>query len=199
MTDPTDNARRWMQRLTAPFPRAFVQSKPGKSGGEYVEHSIVTQRALDVIGHFDMSAEPIFGYASGCWKPGTEVWEKKEDRYGKMKTVAVDGEAIEVIVGATVTISFVNPHTGQRNTISEAGACEHPHLKSTNADRLKHGVSDGFKRAWFRAGVAAEMWAQEHYYLDRAFKAQVGELPIEEAPTDVRIETEATNTTTESD
>ena len=59
-----------LYELSRPFPPALVKSKPGKFAAAYVEHSVISQRLLEVIGpHSFEVKQPITnadGVVTGC-------------------------------------------------------------------------------------------------------------------------------------
>jgi len=59
-----------LYELSRPFPDALIRQKPGKFAASYVEHSVVSQRLLEVVGpHSFRVDEPITnpdGVIVGC-------------------------------------------------------------------------------------------------------------------------------------
>jgi len=59
-----------LYELSRPFPDALIRQKPGKFAASYVEHSVVSQRLLEVVGaHTFRVEEPITnpdGVIVGC-------------------------------------------------------------------------------------------------------------------------------------
>jgi len=41
-----------LYELSRPFPESLIRQKPGKFAASYVEHSVVVQRLLEVVGPF---------------------------------------------------------------------------------------------------------------------------------------------------
>ena len=39
-----------LYELSRPFPESLVKQKPGKFAASYVEHSVISQRLLEVVG-----------------------------------------------------------------------------------------------------------------------------------------------------
>lgn len=56
--------------LAKPFPQALVKTKPGKFAADYVEHSVITQRLLEVVGPYTFTVDkPVTnpdGVVVGC-------------------------------------------------------------------------------------------------------------------------------------
>jgi len=42
-----------LYELARPFPEGLIRQKPGKFAASYVEHSVVSQRLLEVVGPYD--------------------------------------------------------------------------------------------------------------------------------------------------
>ena len=59
-----------LYELSRPFPDSLVKSKPGKFSASYVEHSVISQRLLEVVGpHCFRVEQPITnpdGVVVGC-------------------------------------------------------------------------------------------------------------------------------------
>lgn len=59
-----------LYELARPFPASLVKQKPGKFAASYVEHSVVVQRLLEVVGPFDFGVDRVItnpdGVVSGC-------------------------------------------------------------------------------------------------------------------------------------
>lgn len=59
-----------LYELARPFPASLVKSKPGKFAASYVEHSVISQRLLEVVGPHSFRVEqPITnpdGVVVGC-------------------------------------------------------------------------------------------------------------------------------------
>ena len=56
--------------LLVPFPKDYIREKPGKAKASYVQHGVVRQRLLDVLGfyewHIDREIYNSDGTLSGC-------------------------------------------------------------------------------------------------------------------------------------
>jgi hypothetical protein len=59
-----------LYELARPFPASLIKQKPGKFSADYVEHSVITQRLLEVIGPHDFAIDKIVtnpdGTVVGC-------------------------------------------------------------------------------------------------------------------------------------
>ena len=59
-----------LYELSRPFPAALVKSKPGKFAASYVEHSVISQRLLEVLGPYTFTVDqPVTnpdGVVVGC-------------------------------------------------------------------------------------------------------------------------------------
>lgn len=60
-----------LYELSRPFPQSLVKQKPGKFAADYVEHSVVNQRLLEVVGPFVWSVPRVItnpdGVVVGCF------------------------------------------------------------------------------------------------------------------------------------
>ena len=43
--------------LATPFPDKYIRQKPGKANASYVNHGVIRQRLLDVVGFYDWSID----------------------------------------------------------------------------------------------------------------------------------------------
>lgn len=48
-----------LSKLVEPFASEFIATKPGRGNPEYVEHSVVTQRLLEVLGPFSFEVRDV--------------------------------------------------------------------------------------------------------------------------------------------
>lgn len=154
-----------LKDLAAPFDDRLVQRKPGSSGGDYVSHSTVTERALSIVGPYSTEdVQLIRGYAA-------------EEKTTKRTYPAQDG----VVVGVLVTIRCVVD--GREVRVTEAGDVENPLQKGNDGARAKDAISDAVKRCWMRLGLGLHLWSQEHYVLDRVLERNesVKEPPVSES------------------
>lgn len=139
-----------LQQLAEPFQPHLIGKKPGGSGGEYVGHSVVTERALEILGPYSITnVQLIRGYAP-------EVTTKKGTH------PAID----DAVTGAIVTIQA--EIDGKTVTLTEVGDCENAAMQETDGARAKNAVSDAIKRCWMRAGIGLHLWSREQYGLDDA-------------------------------
>ena len=68
--------------------------------------------------------------------------------------------------------------------IEEIGECERP--TENNALNLKNAISDAVKRCCMRVGLCLELWATEHYALDKALAKRSEEQEDLELLTSIR-------------
>jgi hypothetical protein len=54
-----------LYELSRPFPQSLVKQKPGKFAASYVEHSVVVQRLLEVVGPFTFRVDELIRDADG--------------------------------------------------------------------------------------------------------------------------------------
>jgi hypothetical protein len=54
-----------LYELSRPFPDRLVKQKPGKFAASYVEHSVVVQRLLEVVGPFTFRVDELIRDADG--------------------------------------------------------------------------------------------------------------------------------------
>ena len=69
--------------LATPFPPSYIKTKPGGRGGDYVEHAVITQRLLEVLGPYTFVVERVI-----CDDPVTVL---------ARLSVEVDGTAVEIV------------------------------------------------------------------------------------------------------
>lgn len=59
-----------LQELARPFPSSLIKQKPGKFAASFVEHSVICQRLLEVLGSYDFRVDELIrdadGTVSGC-------------------------------------------------------------------------------------------------------------------------------------
>lgn len=139
-----------LQQLAEPFRSNLIGKKPGQSGGAYVGHSVVTERALEVLGPYSItSVQLIRGYAP--------------EIKGKQRTFPAIPDAV---TGAIVTIEA--EIDTRKVILTEVGDCENPAMHETDGARAKNAVSDAIKRCWMRAGIGLHLWSRDQYGLDDA-------------------------------
>ena len=60
-----------LYELARPFPESLVKQKPGKFAASYVEHSVIVQRLLEIVGPFNFTVDQLItepdGKVSGCF------------------------------------------------------------------------------------------------------------------------------------
>ena len=59
-----------LYELSRPFPAGLVKQKPGKFAAAYVEHSVISQRLLEVLGPYSFEVKQMItnpdGVVTGC-------------------------------------------------------------------------------------------------------------------------------------
>lgn len=142
-----------LARLAERFEGKYVKRKPGRGGGDYVSHSVVVERVLEVIGPYSIvNVELIRGDYE------VEVRQNNSNSEPKVK------QYNNIVVGAIVVVEC--EVDGKRVMITEVGDAENPHNNKTDGERAKNAVSDAVKRCFMRLGVGLHLWSQEAYGLD---------------------------------
>lgn len=135
-----------LHELSRPFPKEFIHKNP--SGfGDYIQHSVIRQRLLSVLGAYDQEVKQI-------------IREEVKDKQGNYRQIVTG-----VILALTVEID------GKKVTIEEVGDVENPFNWKTDGARMKDAVSDAVKRCAMGMGVGLHLWAQfegkSEYFLDK--------------------------------
>jgi len=98
-----------LHELARPFPPALVKQKPGKFAAAYVEHSVVVQRLLEVVGPYSFTVDkPVTnpdGVVSGCLAT---------------LTCTVDGQQVSVTEVGDVEHPGANNGSNLKNAASDA-------------------------------------------------------------------------------
>lgn len=144
-----ENTQTQLQRLAEPFPQQSIKTKPDSSRASYVSHSVVTQKALEILGPYSLEV--------GALIRGTAP--EVPGKNGKPGFPAVQNAVTGALVTIKVTID------GESIAITEVGECENPAVRKTDGERAKMAVSDGVKRCWMRAGLGLHLWSGEDYTL----------------------------------
>ena len=136
-----------LYELSRPFPADFVHKAPAGKFGDYIQHSVIRQRLLSVVGPYSQEVKQV-------------TREMLTDKQGNQKEVITG-----VILALTVEID------GQLVTIEEAGDVEQPFNWHTDGARLKDAISDAVKRCAMAFGVGLHLWSQfdgkSEYFLDK--------------------------------
>lgn len=136
-----------LHELSRPFPKEFIHKAPKGKFGDYIQHSVIRQRLLSVVGPYSQEVKHI-------------LREDLIDKQGKTVTVVTG-----VILALTVEID------GQLVTVEESGECEHPLNKYTDGARMKDAISDAVKRCAMAIGVGLHLWSEfegkSEYFLDK--------------------------------
>ena len=138
-----------LYELSRVFPDKFIHKNP-TGFGDYIQHSVIRQRLLSVVGAYSQEVKHI-------------IREKLTDKQGKEMEVVTG-----VILALTVEID------GELVTVEEAGDVEQPFNWRTDGARLKDAVSDAVKRCAMAMGVGLHLWSQfdgqSEYFLDEQLK-----------------------------
>ena len=139
-----------LYELSRPFPEKFIHKAPAGKFGDYIQHSVIRQRLLSVVGAYSQEVKHI-------------IRETLTDKQGKEMEVVTG-----VILALTVEID------GELVTVEEAGDVEQPFNWRTDGARLKDAVSDAVKRCAMALGVGLHLWSQfdgqSEYFLDEQLK-----------------------------
>tara|TARA_B100001996_G_scaffold379176_1_gene364508 strand:+ start:2027 stop:2470 length:444 start_codon:yes stop_codon:yes gene_type:complete len=135
-----------LYELSRIFPDKFIHKNP-TGFGDYIQHSVIRQRLLSVLGAYSQEVKHI-------------IREKLTDKQGVEKEVITG-----VVLALTVEID------GNLVTIEESGDVEQPFNWKTDGARMKDAISDAVKRCAMALGVGLHLWAQidgqSEYYLDK--------------------------------
>ena len=138
-----------LYELSRVFPDKFIHKNP-TGFGDYIQHSVIRQRLLSVVGAYSQEVKHI-------------IRETLTDKQGKEMEVVTG-----VILALTVEID------GELVTVEEAGDVEQPFNWRTDGARLKDAVSDAVKRCAMAMGVGLHLWSQfdgqSEYFLDEQIK-----------------------------
>ena len=124
-----------LQELSKPFPQKYIHKNP-TGFGEYIQHSVIRQRLLSVLGPFEQKIIQVFK-------------EEMTDKQGKTKTVTTG-----VVLEMTFNIA------GREVSVQEIGDVEQPFNWKTEGARMKDAVSDAVKRCAMAIGCGLHLWAQ---------------------------------------
>ena len=135
-----------LQELAKPFPQKYIHNNP-TGFGEYIQHSVIRQRLLSVLGPYEQRVIQVFK-------------EEMTDKQGKTKTVTTG-----VVLEMTFNIG------GRDVSVQEVGDVEQPFNWKTEGARMKDAVSDAVKRCAMAIGVGLHLWSQfegkSEYFLDK--------------------------------
>ena len=142
-----------LQELSKPFPQKYIHKNP-TGFGEYIQHSVIRQRLLSVLGPFEQKVVQI-------------LKEEMTDKQGKTKTVTTG-----VVLEMTFNIA------GREVSVQEIGDVEQPFNWKTEGARMKDAVSDAVKRCAMAIGCGLHLWAQfegkSEYFLDQQLAKELG-------------------------
>jgi hypothetical protein len=98
-----------LYELSRPFPQSLVKQKPGKFAASYVEHSVVSQRLLEVVGPHDFAIDRIVTSPDGVVVGCTATL-----------TVEVDGRRVSITEVGDVERPGDNNGSNLKNASSDA-------------------------------------------------------------------------------
>jgi hypothetical protein len=99
-----------LHELSRPFPDSLVKQKPGKFAASYVEHSVISQRLLEVLGPHDFAVDRIITSPEGTVVGCTATL-----------TVEVDGRRVSITEVGDVERADPNANgTNLKNAASDA-------------------------------------------------------------------------------
>lgn len=141
-----------LQELAKPFPQKYIHSNP-TGFGEYIQHSVIRQRLLSVLGPYEQRVIQVFK-------------EEMTDKQGKLKTVTTG-----VVLEMTFNIG------GRDVSVQEVGDVEQPFNWKTEGARMKDAVSDAVKRCAMAIGCGLHLWARHEgkseYFLDQQLSKEL--------------------------
>ena len=141
-----------LQELARPFPQKYIHNNP-TGFGEYIQHSVIRQRLLSVLGPYEQRVIQVFK-------------EEMTDKQGKTKTVTTG-----VVLEMTFNIG------GRDVSVQEVGDVEQPFNWKTEGARMKDAVSDAVKRCAMAIGCGLHLWARHEgkseYFLDQQLSKEL--------------------------
>lgn len=141
-----------LQELAKPFPQKYIHNNP-TGFGEYIQHSVIRQRLLSVLGPYEQRVIQVFK-------------EEMTDKQGKLKTVTTG-----VVLEMTFNIG------GRDVSVQEVGDVEQPFNWKTEGARMKDAVSDAVKRCAMAIGCGLHLWSRHdgksEYFLDQQLSKEL--------------------------
>ena len=141
-----------LQELAKPFPQKYIHNNP-TGFGEYIQHSVIRQRLLSVLGPYEQRVIQVFK-------------EEMTDKQGKTKTVTTG-----VVLEMTFNIG------GRDVSVQEVGDVEQPFNWKTEGARMKDAVSDAVKRCAMAIGCGLHLWSRHdgksEYFLDQQLSKEL--------------------------
>ena len=98
-----------LYELARPFPTSLIKQKPGKFSADYVEHSVITQRLLEVLGPHDFAIDKVISNADGTVVGCTAIL-----------SVQIDGRFVSVTEVGDVERPSDNNASNLKNAASDA-------------------------------------------------------------------------------
>lgn len=144
-----------LRQLAEPFPPHFIGQND--KGMDAADHTAVTQALLKVVGPHRFEVVEVLRSEA----PGITTRGGNEHPGGYMVT--------GIICRLTCTVD------GGEFVIEEAGGCEQAALKDGDGERMKHAMSDAYKRCAMRLGLGLHIWAQDKYFLAKSLDKAAAE------------------------
>lgn len=142
-----------LHELSRPFPKEFVHKAPKGKFGDYIQHAVIRQRLLSVVGPYSQEVKEI-------------IREDVKDKDGNYKSIITG-----CVLALTIEVD------GQLVTVEEAGDVENPTNWRTDGARLKDAISDAVKRCAMAIGCGLHLWAQfegtSEYFLDKQLEKAI--------------------------
>lgn len=149
------NGQTELRQLAQPMGAGFVETvDKGTYKANYINHAIITQRALSVVGPFSFEV--------------VRLIDGNIDEYtdNNNKTYLARVGVLGALCKLTVLID------NREVTITEVGSIDIPAMQN-DAENAKDATSDAFKRCWMRTGLGLEMWVKDpkKYFLPKQLDA----------------------------
>jgi hypothetical protein len=96
-------------QLSRPFPETLVKAKPGKFAAAYVEHSVISQRLLEVLGPYSFTVDRPVTNADGAVVGCLATLE-----------VTIDGQCVRITEVGDVEHPSPNNGSNLKNAASDA-------------------------------------------------------------------------------
>jgi hypothetical protein len=157
-----------LAKLARPFPSSVIDQTPDKAKADYVEHAVVNQWLLGIVGPFDYELAHV-------WRGPVLERTKRNDRSGffegKSEVLLADA-----IVGATYRLTATVD--GRRVRVEQTGdvkdATNWPH----DGARLQTAESDALKRCAMRLGLGLHLWADVYVLAERLNRVPLADGPV---------------------
>lgn len=125
-------------QLAKPFPAKLVNKAPAGKHGEYINHAVINQRLLQILGPFSFKV---------------------------VRELNDDGRITGAVCALTLTIDGKEVEIMEVGDVDDLTTRDGEYVDKTNGARLKKASSDAFKRAAMRVGVGLHLWSKGDYFL----------------------------------